>query len=279
MDVLTTPELMLAWSRARQAQAHRVGLVPTMGFLHAGHASLMDALRPQCEALVVSIFVNPLQFGAGEDLDRYPRDEAGDLALCEAHGVDAVFLPSVAAMYPEGFSTRVRVSRLTEHLCGASRPVHFEGVTTVCARLFGLTRCDLAIFGEKDFQQLTVLRKMVDDLALPVQIVPGALVRAEDGLALSSRNKYLSPQERLRALSLSAALRAMRDAAAAGEQDVSRLVSVGRGLLQVDAVDYLEVVDPDDLQPLTVLDRPARAVLAATVGRTRLLDNLALGPS
>lgn len=278
MDLLTTPEAMTAWADDYRARGRTIGLMPTMGFLHEGHTSLMDRLRPTCEALVVSIFVNPLQFGANEDLDRYPRDEEGDLAKCRAHGVDAVFLPTPAAMYPEGFATRVRVSRLTEHLCGAARPVHFEGVTTVCARLFGLTRCDTAIFGEKDYQQLTVLRKMVTDLAMPVRIVPGPLIRDADGLALSSRNKYLSPSERERALSLHRALHTMAAAVASGEADVAALLALGRGLVDSDGVDYLEIVDADDLTPLTVVDRPARAVLAAYVGRTRLLDNVPLVP-
>lgn len=278
MDLIRTPDAMIAWSDAHRRAGRRIGLVPTMGFLHDGHTSLMDLLRPRCDALVVSLFVNPLQFGANEDLSRYPRDEEGDLAKCRAHGVDAVFLPTPATMYPEGFATRVHVSRLTEHLCGASRPVHFEGVTTVCARLFGLTRCDTAIFGEKDYQQLTVLRKMVSDLALPVEIVPGPLVRDEDGLALSSRNKYLSPAERVRALSLHRALFAVREAVRAGECEAPTLTALGRSLLDTDGVDYLEIVDADELTPLTVVDRPARAVLAAFVGKTRLLDNVALDP-
>jgi pantoate--beta-alanine ligase len=246
-----------------------------MGFLHAGHASLMDLLRPRCDALVVSIYVNPIQFGAGEDLDRYPRDPEGDAATCEAHGVDAIFQPEV--MYPPGFATRVRVSGLTEGLCGANRPTHFEGVTTVVARLFGLARCDVAAFGEKDFQQLQVIRRMVADLALPVDIVPGPIVRDDDGLALSSRNAYLSPAERRRGLTLSRALRAMAEAAASGARDVARLRALGRDVLDVDRLDYLEVVDVDTLTPVERVEGPARALVAAHVGATRLIDNVALG--
>lgn len=275
MDVLRTPEAMMAWADVHRAAGRRIGLVPTMGFLHDGHTSLMARLRPRCDALVTSIFVNPLQFGAHEDLSRYPRDEEGDLAKCRAHGVDAVFLP--ASMYPEGFATRVRVEGLTAHLCGASRPVHFEGVTTVVARLFGLTRADVAIFGEKDYQQLTVIRRMARDLALPVEIVGGALVRDHDGVALSSRNAYLSQDERERARSIPRALAALVEDAAAGERDVSRLVARARERLDVDSVDYLEIVGADDLAPLPSVDRPARAVIAAFVGRTRLLDNMAVG--
>ena len=266
MDVVTSPEEMTRWGRGRG----RVGLVPTMGFLHRGHVSLMEQLRPRVDALVVSIYVNPLQFGPNEDLDRYPRDPEGDRAKCEAAGVDCVFSPT--SMYPPGFQTSVSVHELARGLCGATRPGHFEGVATVVARLFGLTRCDEAIFGEKDYQQLAVIRRMVRDLALPVDVLGGALVRDDDGLALSSRNKYLSPEERARALSLSRALYAM----AASGADVAGRLDLGRGLLDVDRLDYLEVVDAESLAPLERLDRPARALVAGWIGRTRLIDNVAL---
>jgi pantoate--beta-alanine ligase len=273
VDVLTSPAEMTAWADARR-RSGRIGLVPTMGFLHRGHASLMDTLRPRCDHLVVSIYVNPLQFGPTEDLDRYPRDLPGDLELCDQHGVDAVFAPT--SMYPDGFQTSVDVHELTTGLCGATRPGHFEGVATVCARLFGLTRADVAAFGEKDYQQLAVLRRMVTDLAIPVEIVGGALIRDDDGLALSSRNKYLSPGDRARALSLSRALFALRDAARPGA-DAARLVADARAALDVDRIDYVELVDAASLAPLTTLDRPARALVAAFVGATRLIDNVAVG--
>lgn len=276
MDILTTPRAMMDWADTCRAEGLTVGLVPTMGYLHAGHASLMDLLRPQCDRLVVSIFVNPLQFGAGEDLDTYPRDEAGDRATCEAHGVDAVFLP--ARMYPEGFSTHVEVAGLTDGLCGAKRPGHFQGVTTVVSRLFGLTRCDVAAFGEKDYQQLAVIRRMVRDLAMPVRVVGGAIVRDADGLALSSRNTYLSDADRTRGLSLHRALGAMAEAATAGETDVAALTARAREILTVDQVDYLEVVDALTLAPLERVDRPARALVAAFVGGTRLIDNAPVNP-
>ena len=219
MEQLTTAEAMSAWSDARRGRS-RIGLVPTMGYLHAGHTSLMDALRPHCDQLVVSIYVNPTQFGPDEDLDRYPRDLPGDLATCEAHGVDAVFVPDT--LYPPRFATRVRVEGLTDGLCGAHRPVHFEGVTTVVARLFGVTRCDVAVFGEKDFQQLRVLQRMAADLGWPVEVRGAPIVREPDGLALSSRNAYLGADARRRALSLSRALRAMASAVDAGESTVSK---------------------------------------------------------
>ncbi len=257
------------------AEGLRIGFVPTMGFLHRGHVSLMQQLRPRCDRLVVSIFVNPLQFGPNEDLARYPRDPEGDAAKCEEAGADVLFMP--VDLYPHGFSTSVHVHGLTEGLCGARRPGHFEGVATVCARLFGLTRCHEAVLGEKDWQQLQVLRRMVTDLALPLEIRAAPLVRDADGLALSSRNKYLSPVERRRALSLSRALFAMSEAARAGEHDADALIAKGQAVLDVDGLDYLEVVDAEGLEPLQRLgNRPARALVAAYVGKTRLIDNMAL---
>ena len=274
MHTITDPDAMVAWAEQRAAQGQTIGFVPTMGFLHDGHASLMSLLRPDCDVLVVSVYVNPLQFGPGEDLDRYPRDPQGDARVCREHGADVLFMPT--DLYPDGFSTSVSVHGLTDGLCAASRPGHFEGVATVCARLFGLTRCDLAVFGEKDYQQLAVLRRMVRDLALPVTIVGAPLVRDEDGVALSSRNKYLSAEDRLRARSLHRALYAMREEASAGAS-VAQLRRRGLAQLDVDSLDYLEVVDADSLQPVEVLAGPARALIAAHVGGTRLIDNVALG--
>ncbi len=274
MEILRSPQEMAAWTAPR---AGGIGFVPTMGFLHPGHGSLMSLLRSRCQHLVVSVYVNPLQFGPNEDLDRYPRDPEGDAALCESQGVDALFMPP--DLYPDGFATSVSVHGLTDRLCGASRPGHFEGVATVCARLFGLTRCSLAAFGEKDFQQLMVLRRMVTDLALPLSIVPGPLVRDDDGVALSSRNKYLSPDDRVRARTLHQALFAMRDAAAAGRTGARELLEVGRAALVCDRLDYLELVDAQTLEPIErVADRPARALVAAFYGQTRLIDNVAVGP-
>ncbi len=273
MRLIRTVEAMEAWTA--QAQG-RLGLVPTMGALHAGHASLMALLRPRVDRLIVSVFVNPLQFGPGEDLERYPRDLAHDAALCEEQGVDLLFAPD--SLYPEGFCTSVRVEGLTDVLCGASRPGHFDGVCTVVARLFGLTRCHVACFGEKDYQQLAVIRRMVRDLALPVEIVGAPLVRDADGLALSSRNRYLSADERRRAASLYRALCRIREGVEAGRTEVADLRHEALRLLDVDRLDYLEVVDAADLRPLGRIDRPARALVAAHVGATRLIDNVALLP-
>lgn len=276
MELITTPLDMTATAAGWRAQGLRIGLVPTMGFLHRGHTSLMEALRARVDRLVTSVYVNPLQFGPSEDLARYPRDPDGDLARCRGVGVDAVFMPD--DLYPEGFSTSVSVHGLTDGLCGAKRPGHFEGVATVVTRLFGLTRCDVAIFGEKDYQQLQVIRRLVRDLALPVEIVAGELVREVDGLALSSRNTYLSEDERRRALSLSRALCAMAAEVRDGRREVPSLQRQGRAHLDVDKLDYLEVVDAESLAPLETVDRPARALVAAFVGKTRLIDNVALEP-
>ena len=274
METLTTVAALRERVRAWQTEGLRVGFVPTMGFLHAGHGSLMALARPRCDRLVVSIFVNPLQFGPTEDLSRYPRDLAGDERLCAAEGVDVVFAPT--DFYPPDRAPTVSVAGLTEGLCGAARPGHFDGVTTVVARLFGVVQPQLAAFGEKDFQQLAVIRRMTTDLGLPVEIVGGPLIRDPDGLAMSSRNTYLSADERSRALSLSAALRAVVNAATAGERDVDTLRAAGRAALQVDRLDYFEIVDPGTLAPLATLDRPARVLVAGWIGRTRLIDNMAV---
>ena len=260
----------------RRARGQRIGFVPTMGFLHSGHTSLMDVARAQCDFLVVSIFVNPLQFGPNEDLDRYPRDPEGDAQKCLSHGVDALLMPTDGDFYPSDRSTTVHVARLSDGLCGGDRPGHFDGVTTVVARLFGIVQPHVAVFGEKDYQQLAVIRRMVRDLALPIDIVGGALVRDTDGLALSSRNKYLSADQRKRALSLSGALRAVRDAVTEGQDDVGVLLALAHGRLKVDQLDYLEIRDATDLSPMLVVDRPARAFVAAKLGNTRLIDNLAV---
>lgn len=275
MQTWNDPFALQAEALRRRARGERIGFVPTMGFLHAGHTSLMDIAREHCDWLVASIFVNPLQFAPGEDLERYPRDPEGDARKCRDHGVDALLLP--ADLYAPDHSTRVHVTGLSEGLCGADRPTHFEGVTTVVARLFGLVQPHVAVFGEKDFQQLATIRRMVSDLAMPIEIVGGPLIRDEDGVALSSRNAYLSAQDRVRARSISGALRAMAAATRAGETATATLLQIGQRVLDVDELDYLEVRTEGDLRPLTRLDgRPARAFAAAKVGHPRLIDNLAL---
>ena len=276
MKLITDPAAMTAWGDAARAEGLTIGFVPTMGFLHAGHQSLMRALRGRVDQLVVSIYVNPLQFAPHEDFDTYPRDAEGDTAACAAEGVDVVFMPP--ELYPPGFATRVSLPGLDEQLCSVSRPHFFTGVATVVARLLMVTRCHLAAFGEKDFQQITIIRRMVADLAMPCEIVGVPIMREPDGLAMSSRNVYLSEVDRQRATSLSRALRAMQASVAAGETDVVPLLAAGRASLDVDDIDYLEIVDKDTLQPLTRIEGEARVAVAAVLGKTRLIDNMALVP-
>ncbi|MFT4624713.1 MAG: pantoate--beta-alanine ligase [Myxococcota bacterium] len=276
MRTITSVAEMIAVAEAARGAGRMVGLVPTMGFLHVGHVSLMTRLRAEVDVLITSIFVNPLQFGPTEDLGRYPRDPEGDARKCADAGVDLLFIPD--PFYPESFSTSVAVADLTERLCGASRPTHFGGVTTVVARLFGVTRCDAACFGEKDFQQLMVIRRMVRDLALPVRIVPGPLVRDDDGVALSSRNAYLSADQRRRGRSLHQALFAVRDAVAAGERRRDVLLALAARTIDCDRVDYVDLVDAETLLPVDVVEGPSRVLGAAYYGATRLIDNVAVGP-
>jgi pantoate--beta-alanine ligase len=271
VDSVGCSERVGAQVRAWKAEGCRVGFVPTMGFLHRGHTSLMDLARSHCDRLVVSIFVNPLQFDDVTDLERYPIAPAADAEKCRAHGTDLLYVPS--NFYPEGFSTAVSVGGLTERLCGATRPGHFDGVTTVVARLFGVVSPDVAVFGEKDYQQLQVIRSMVRDLGLAIEVLPGPLVRDEDGLALSSRNTRLSVKDRRRSLSLHQALLAMAQAV---DRDVESLIALGKSILDVDRLDYLEVVDADTLLPLKEVEGKARGLVAAYVGETRLIDNVAL---
>ena len=279
LHIETIADLRSACDRAR-SQGRRVGLVPTMGFLHEGHRSLMRAARDVSDFVVVTIFVNPLQFGAGEDLDRYPRDLSGDLAQCEREGVDAVFAPSVAEMYPSGPPlTSVHVDGLTTDLCGAARPSHFDGVATVVTKLFAITGACTAFFGRKDAQQLAVITRLVEDLNLPVQVVGCPIVREPDGLARSSRNAYLSPDQRRAALVLSRALGAAAAAAVAGERDASALVDLVRGLVATEptvALEYVEVRSAPELTRVDALDGEVLLALAARVGDTRLIDNVTL---
>jgi pantoate--beta-alanine ligase len=287
-DTLKTPELITepaAWQArcmaAREAGT-RLALVTTMGYLHAGHASLLREARRRADQggrrglALATIFVNPTQFGPGEDLARYPRDLEGDLARCAEAGIDAVLAPVNAdAMFPPGHETWVTVERASQGLCGGARPGHFRGVATVVAKLLNLTQPHLALFGEKDFQQLAVIRAMVRDLAFPVEIVGMPIVREPDGLALSSRNAYLSADERARALSLSAALGEARDAAAGGARDAGALTARARARLEAAGlrVDYVEVVDPDTLARVDRAAPGAVMLLAAFAGTTRLIDN------
>ena len=255
-----------------------VALVPTMGALHAGHMALVAEARARADHVAASIFVNPTQFGPGEDLSRYPRQERQDLAMLEAAGCDLVWLPAVEDMYPDGFSTTVKVSGISDRWEGEARPGHFDGVATVVAKLLLAVRPQLALFGEKDFQQLAVIRRMVADLVIPVEVIGVPTLREPDGLALSSRNAYLSPDERKRAVALPNALKAARDGIAGGESVGAALRGAKQTL--VDAgflkIDYVALVDADTLEPLDAPKGAMRLVTAATLGTTRLIDNIAV---
>jgi pantoate--beta-alanine ligase len=268
---------MTAWSRAARARGERIVFVPTMGALHAGHVALLTEGRRRGEKLALSIFVNPTQFGPHEDLARYPRDLPGDLAQAAGAGTDVAFVPEASDIYPVGFQTTIEVKELSRGLDGVFRPGHFAGVATVVAKLFNIVQPDLAIFGEKDFQQLAIVRRLVADLAMGIEIVGLPTVREPDGLAMSSRNAYLSSAERARALSLSRALFAARERAAAGERDAKALVDGARAALDVDRLDYLELCDAATLAPVSRVEAPAALLVAAFIGRTRLIDNVRLG--
>jgi len=281
MDLIRDPAAMQQWAFDVRARGETIAFVPTMGYLHDGHLSLMRIGRARADRLVASVFVNPLQFGEGEDLEVYPRDEEGDLAKCEAEGCDAVFFPQPDTMYPPGFQTRLVTGALTTVLCGASRPGHFDGVVTVVLKLFNLVQPHVAVFGSKDYQQLQVIRRMVRDLAVPVEIIGGAIVREPDGLALSSRNAYLTDEQRVQALALSQSLALAEARYAEGERDPAVL----RALVQdhiaaqpLGDIDYIELVDAEELVPVYgLLTRPAVLALAVRFGRTRLIDNRVLG--
>jgi len=271
-------ELRAACRRARESRL-RVGLVPTMGALHAGHRSLLRAARGSCDLVVLTVFVNPLQFGPDEDFAAYPRDLDTDCALAAAEGVDVVFAPVVDEMFPAGSRTTVHVAGLTEVLCGASRPTHFDGVTTILTKLFSVVGPSTVFFGRKDFQQLAVVRRLVADLDLPVEVVGCPLVRDHDGLALSSRNEYLSAPEREAARAIPASLRAAAAAAEAGERSASAVEASARRVLDAAPglrTEYVAVVDADALRPLESLGGDTAVLVAASIGSTRLIDNVVM---
>ena len=253
-----------------------VGLVPTMGALHDGHLSLLRSARQDCDTVVMSLFVNPAQFAAGEDLESYPRDEERDARLAEEAGVDILFAPPLEEVYPRGFSTRVQVGGVSEGLCGDHRPGHFDGVATVVTKLFNMVRPDVAYFGQKDAQQAVVVRRLVRDLDMPVQIEVRPTVREPDGLAMSSRNAYLSPEDRQRALGLSRALRAAEEAVAAGERDAAAVLAAARLALDGLEPEYLELRSAEDLSPVERVNGSTLLAVAAKVGRARLIDNVVL---
>ena len=273
-------DLRAALAPDRRAGA-TIGLVPTMGALHEGHLSLIRHAREQCDRVVVSLFVNPSQFDEHADLDRYPRQEAQDAALAAQAGADLLFAPSVEDIYPQGFATSVEVLGVTDRLEGEARgAAHFRGVSTIVTKLLCMTQPDVAYFGQKDAQQVVVIRRLVSDLDLPVGIETCPTVREPDGLAMSSRNALLDPDQRERALSLPAALRAASERAGAGERSAETLLAVAAGAMAQLGVEpeYLAIVDPDTFEPLDRLERPALLVLTARVGAIRLIDNVLLEP-
>jgi len=265
----------LAWRQLGQ----NLAFVPTMGFFHEGHLSLMRYGREHAGRLVVSLFVNPAQFGPGEDLDRYPRDLEKDASLAREVGVDVLYTPNAADMYPPGFQTFVTVEDLSRPMCGAARPGHFRGVATVVLKLFHQVLPHLAIFGEKDYQQLAVIKRMVADLNVPVEVVGRPIVREADGLAMSSRNSYLSPEERRAALGLFQALTRARELAASGEAKADRILTEVKQMISQTPnarLDYAVLVDPATLQNVGAIQGSARLAVAAWVGGTRLIDNMLL---
>jgi pantoate--beta-alanine ligase len=272
----------VAQVRARVAAARQegksIGFVPTMGALHEGHLTLIRRAKSECGFVVVSVFVNPTQFAPGTDFERYPRELAGDAAKAEAAGAGLIFAPPVEEVYPPGDSTFVDITgQLVDCLCGPHRPGHFRGVTTVCARLFNIVGADRAYFGEKDYQQLLVIKQMVRDLRFPLEIVPAPTVREPDGLAMSSRNAYLSPEERKAARVLSRALFAARDRFAAGERDAGALIGVAREIIATEPLVMIQYIELRDAETLTEVKRiEGRVVLAAAayVGSARLIDNV-----
>ena len=280
MEIISNPERMRLWSRERHAKWERIAFIPTMGYLHEGHLSLMRWGRDVAERLVVSIFVNPTQFGPGEDYDKYPRDEERDLGQCREVGVDVVFMPAARAMYPVGYQTTVMVGELARPLCGASRPGHFDGVATVVAKLFNIVLPDVAIFGEKDYQQMLVIERMVRDLNLGAEVAGRPTVREPDGLAMSSRNRYLSGSERESASSLSQGLALAEEMYLKGERDTAAIAGAVRGLIESrpgTRIDYVELRDAKTLEEIERIEDRALLALAVFVGETRLIDNRVIG--
>jgi len=280
MDIIESVQEMSRLTRELRRAGQTIGFVPTMGFLHEGHLSLVREAKKENDRVVVSIFVNPTQFGPGEDYEQYPRDLEGDAEKLRVIGIDYIFNPEVADMYPEGYNSFVEVSGITEVLCGKSRPGHFRGVTTVVTKLFNIIQPDRAYFGQKDFQQLMVIKKMVRELNIPVEVKGLPIIREEDGLARSSRNKYLDNRERAAATVLYRSLMRARELYQKGIKDTYRIKKEVVDLISSEPlarIDYVEIVDPDTLQKLDSIEDQGLVALAVYIGKTRLIDNLLLG--
>lgn len=267
---------MQAWSKNRKKMSKTICLVPTMGYLHQGHLSLMEKGKPLCDELVVSIFVNPTQFGPNEDLDAYPSDIENDMALARKAGVTAVFLPTKENLYPKNFQTKVSLSSLPAYLCGKSRPVHFSGVATIVTKLFNIVMPDMAVFGQKDYQQLQIIQQLTRDLDFDIQIIGGGIIREKDGLALSSRNAYLSSSQRASAVSLSRSLTLARDLMAKGERNPAILrheIETFIHSFPQTCVEYISLCNPGTLENVKQIDDTVLLALAVKIGKTRLIDN------
>ena len=276
MEIIKKIALMQELSDRWRKDGHIIACVPTMGFLHQGHIELLKVGRANGDRLIMTIFVNPTQFGPHEDYEKYPRDTEGDLDKARSTGVDAVFMPTVEEMYPDGFQSTVAVNTITQYLCGKSRPGHFAGVTIVVAKLFNITKPHLAIFGEKDYQQLAVIKQMVSDLNMDIEIIGIPTVREQDGLAMSSRNKYLSPEERKSALSLKKGLDLAKAMARDGEKDSVTIKNVVKELILTHpftTIDYVTICDPEKLTDIENVNGPSLLALAVKVGKARLIDN------
>ncbi|MFH2219049.1 MAG: pantoate--beta-alanine ligase [Pseudomonadota bacterium] len=281
MEVIKTVQEMRTRSDRLRGRGKTIAVVPTMGYLHEGHLSLMRKGRALGDDLAVSIYVNPTQFGPGEDIEAYPRDLDRDLALAEKEGVDVVFAPDDTALYAGGFQTYVTLEKLPNHLCGISRPTHFRGVATVVTKLFNIVKPHFAVFGQKDYQQLTIIRRMVRDLDFDIEIVGAPTVREPDGLAMSSRNSYLSTEQRESALSLNKSLRRAQAMVDDGIKESKQILDEAASLIKSypdTAIDYVSICDPETLVDMPTVNRPALMVLAVKVGKTRLIDNSLLNP-
>jgi pantoate--beta-alanine ligase len=275
--VVSSIKVMQSIARKLHAQNKTIGFVPTMGYLHQGHLSLVKMAKRYADVVIVSIFVNPIQFGPKEDFFDYPRDFSRDRKLLKKEGVDYIFYPQASAMYPQDYKTFVEVKDLSEKLCGQSRPGHFRGVTTVVAKLFNIVQPDIAVFGAKDYQQAIIIKQMAQDLNFPVKIIIAPTVREKDGLAMSSRNSYLSPGERKEAVVLYKALKTAQSLIKAGERNAQRIRDQIQEIIksaQTAQIDYIEIVDAKTLEPLTILSGKVLIALAAKFGKARLIDNL-----
>ncbi len=279
MDVIQKPADVQKRSDAMRRSGKSIAFVPTMGFLHEGHLSLMREGRKRCDDLVVSIFVNPTQFGPGEDLETYPRSLEKDLDLCEKTGVDAVFTPDTTTLYGEHYQTYVTLKALPHHLCGLSRPVHFRGVATIVTKLFNIVKPHTAIFGQKDFQQLAVIRQMAKDLNFDIDIVGGPTVREADGLAKSSRNTFLTPEQRSSARCLFQSLQMAQDMLRQGETKARNIIEAARTFIDAHRdtqIDYISICDPETLEDVLDISQPVMMALAVKIGQPRLIDNMVL---